>query len=155
MESLTHSDFRLAMCQAVIYTPDEHFSARKVLSSLYPSWAELFDAEPMSVPSSPGMPSEVPRLILHAQSKEWRCELAPARGNVTWNRQTSFDVHVDLGALLKKAQNLLLEYQQVLEVRIRPFGRRGHACRKTRGAGQVPGTTLLQRPLENCPLKPA
>lgn len=78
--------FRLASCQATLFTPDEEMSAAKLLGSLVPRWLARFDADPLLLPPAEGLPREVPRFILNSSSGSWRCEIAPARVNLFWRR---------------------------------------------------------------------
>ena len=119
VEELTASSFKLASCQATVFTPDGDLAVGKVMKDLYPSLAILFDGEPTILPPVPeGAPLEVPRIILESTSHEWRCELSPARVNLYWRRAKSTEVCVTLSDFFGKAAEILLQYAGLLSPRI-------------------------------------
>ena len=86
MDMLTLKDFRLASCQATLFTPDEEVSSVKLLKGLLPQWAQRFDADPVSVPAVEGIPREVPRVTFRSTSGAWQCNIASARIDLFWRK---------------------------------------------------------------------
>ena len=118
MEELTASSFKLASCQATIFTPDGDLAVSKVMKDLYPSLATRFDGEPTVLPPAEGVPPVIPRIILESTTQEWRCELSPARVNLHWLRPKSSRACMALGDFFKEATNILLQYAAQLSPRI-------------------------------------
>jgi len=118
VDTLTLKDFRLASCQATLFTPDEEVSTAKLVKGLLPSWVELFDAEPTSVPTLQGLPREVPRLTLESKSGAWRCEIASARINLFWRQPKADAPEQTLTQFFSKATTLLNEYRDFLGARV-------------------------------------
>lgn len=112
--------FRLASCQATLFTPDEQLSASKILAGLVPSWLTRFDADPVVLPPAEGLPREVPRIILNSSSGNLRCEIASARINLFWRRtQNSSDAHTPtVSQFFTDATVLLHEYADFLKSRV-------------------------------------
>lgn len=80
MQNPTSADFKVASCQATIFTPDLNFSLAQVMKAFYPAVGFL-DAEPVVMSAPPEIPGEIPRVILATKTGEWRCEVASARLN--------------------------------------------------------------------------
>lgn len=118
MDTPTLKDFRLASCQATLFTPDEEVSNAKLVKGLLPGWVDLFDAEPISVPAPQGLPREVPRLILESKSGVWRCEIASARINLFWRKPQADAPEQTLTQFFSKATTLLNEYREFLGARV-------------------------------------
>ena len=105
MKLLSYTDFKIAACQAIIFTPDEEFSSAKIMQNFYPRWGALFNVDPVVIPQVPaGLPTEIPRVILQSTSEIWRCEIAPTRMNVFW-RQTLLapEATIELEAFFSQA----------------------------------------------------
>ncbi len=119
MRTLTADDFKLASCQATVFTPAGDLAVSKVMKDLYPSLATVFDGEPTILPPVPeGMPPEIPRIIIESTSHEWRCEFSPVRVNIHWRRTKSTEVCPALGDFFDKAVETLLQYATQLNPRI-------------------------------------
>lgn len=119
VDELTASSFKIASCQATVFTPDGDFAVSKIMKGLYPSLATLFDGEPTILPPIPeGAPLEIPRIILESTTHEWRCELSPGRVNVYWRRTKSTGACVALSGFFGQAAEILLKYAGQLSPRI-------------------------------------
>lgn len=118
MEIITAHDFRLASCQATLFTPDAEVSIVKVLQEVLPQWAELFDAEPTIVSAAEGLPREIPRLILESKSQMWRCQIASARIDLFWRKPVADSPDITLEAFFREAIQRLNEYRESLESRV-------------------------------------
>jgi hypothetical protein len=117
-DKLNSKDFQLAMCQAVLFTPDEEVSAPKLIKTLLPKWMERFDADPVILPHEEGMPREIPRLILRSRTDAWRCEISSARINLLWQRP-KVDVAIPtISSFYEGAVRFLSEYYELLECRV-------------------------------------
>lgn len=117
---ITVDNFRLASCQATLFTPDEEISTPKLVGGLLPRWLPTFDADPVLLPPAEGLPREVPRIILNSTSGSWRCEIAPARLNLFWRgtKSVSPAVTPTLTEFFRDATTLLNEYADFLKTRV-------------------------------------
>jgi hypothetical protein len=118
VDIITAQDFRLASCQATLFTPDEEVSSIKLIRGLLPKWTERFDAEPPSMPVADGLPRETPRLILESQSHVWRCQIASARIDLFWRKTIVDPSDITLDEFFRVAIQLLNEYQEFLGARV-------------------------------------
>lgn len=140
MTLLIHVDFKASVYQAVIFTPDEEFSAAKVMKDFYPKIAEQFDAEPVVAPPLAGFPAEVPRITLNNKENFYRLEIAAARANFYWRETKEDQPFLEPAEFYKQATSLLCGYQGVVGCRI---GRL--AALSTRYAQhETPGLFLVQ-----------
>jgi hypothetical protein len=137
---LTAKDFDLAMCQAVLFTPDEEVSAPKLVKTLLPKWMERFDADPVILPHQEGMPREIPRLILRSRTDAWRCEIASARINIVWQRPKVDMATPSINSFYEAAVRLLSDYYRLLECRV---GRLAAVLRRY-APNQFPGVYLAE-----------
>jgi hypothetical protein len=119
-DPLTAENFRIASCQATIFTPDEEVSAVKLLAGPVQQWLRRFDADPTILPLAEGMPREIPRLILNSTSESWRCEIASARMNVFWRRTKTVSPALTPGLteFFTEATTLLSEYSDFVKARV-------------------------------------
>jgi hypothetical protein len=105
------ANFELGVVQAALFTNPDGFSAGAVMRSFFPEIPEL-DGDPQTFgDESVGFPPEVPRVLLGSRSGQWRCQVAPARIDVFWNR-TDASEDRDLPALLGRASAIIKTYQQ-------------------------------------------
>ncbi len=118
MKTLCASDFRLASCQATLFTPSEEVSAARIVRDLLPKWSNQFDGEPTIIPTVEGMPAEAPRIILFSKSREWCCEIASARINLFWRKVSKRSVLPSLSSFYGDAVRLLTEYIDVARPRV-------------------------------------
>lgn len=119
MKSLVASNFRLASCQATVFTPDGDLAVGKAMKEFYPALTALFDGEPTVLPPMPeGAPLEIPRIILESGTHEWRCELSPARANIFWRRTKTTTMQIGLGKFFDQAAKVLLQYKNRLDTRV-------------------------------------
>jgi hypothetical protein len=112
------SDFVLASCQATLFTPVAEVSATRLLTKLLPDWVDRFDADPMALPLPESVPKEVPRLVLHSRSEEWKCEIASGRMNLIWQKTTRAAEPIDLAERYRMLIPLLEQYCAALESRV-------------------------------------
>jgi len=85
------SDFDTASIQATLFTPGLSFVPSKILASSLDKWGDTFDGTPISLPSPPEMPTEIPRVILESDDKRYKIEFSPARVNLFWLRMEDTD----------------------------------------------------------------
>lgn len=103
------SDFEIASIQATIFTAGLSFIQSKILGSVLEKWGNLFDASPISIPAPSDFPSEIPRIILQSSDSKLKLEIASARANLFWLRQSETD-KADIHDFFKFSANLLFEY---------------------------------------------
>lgn len=118
MDTLTLKDFRLASCQATLFTPDEEVSSVKLLKGLFPQWVKRFDADPVSVPAAEGIPREVPRVTFRSTSGAWQCNIASARIDLFWQKPKTETPEPTLAQFFTEAISLLNEYKEFLGARV-------------------------------------
>lgn len=75
----TFHDFLLAKAQAVLFTPEARFEARKVLGYLLGEWPDTFPGDPLTLPNVEGMPPQVPRVVWGGEDALIRLQVAPTR----------------------------------------------------------------------------
>jgi hypothetical protein len=109
-------DFSLGACQAVYFTPDEQVSAQKLLRHVVPSWLDVFDGDPQTIPTE--APPEIPRLILRSQSGAWRCQIASQRIDFHWNRTTAPEQFSTPEEFFENVQGHLESYIDSLNARV-------------------------------------
>jgi len=90
--SLVIGDFDVATIQATIFTPGLSFSHARVLAFILSDWGDVFNGEPVSLPS-PGeeIPIQIPRIIIPSADNKYKIEAAPARLNIFWLRSKKED----------------------------------------------------------------
>lgn len=133
------ADFELGVVQAVLFTDPDGFSAGTVMRSFFPVVPQ-FDGDPQTFgDDAAGFPPDVPRVMLTSRSGQWRCQVAPARVDVFWNRTNTGDVE-SLSSVLARAAAIIKTFQsrtQRAALRL--------ATVVTRYApNDSPGTTLAQ-----------
>lgn len=114
----TVADFKLASCQATLFTPEAVVSVAGLFVRLLPRWISRFDAEPTALPTAEGLPKELPRIILQSRSGQWRCEVAPARINVFWRQAATKGTAMELAEFYREVTPMLHEYCDFLESRV-------------------------------------
>ncbi|HSP17642.1 MAG TPA: hypothetical protein VLV78_23055 [Thermoanaerobaculia bacterium] len=110
------ADFRIASCQATLFTPDAEVSTSNFLSRLLPRWLNRFDGEPAILPIPEGLPKDVPRVILQSRSTNWRCEIASARVNIFW--RAAAEGNERLEPIFAELTPLLIEYFEFIDSRV-------------------------------------
>jgi len=103
------SEFKIASIQATIFTPGISFVQSKVFASILQKWGDKFDALPVSMPLPSNAPYEIPRIILKSSNNQYKIEIAFARANVFWLRQSEED-KIDIGEFLDFSASLLWDY---------------------------------------------
>ena len=117
-DELTVRMFRLASCQATLFTPDEEISTTKLLDGVVHRWLDRFDADPVIIPASEDIPREDPRIILNSTSGNWRCEIASMRINLFWRRTNTTTAEPTLFEFYAEAVRMLNEYTKFLNARV-------------------------------------
>src|SRR5437773_1645021 len=121
VKELVAADFQVAQLQAALFTPDEEVSAVKLLRDLVPRWQSRFDAEPFALPTAvPGVPRQLPRLVLQQQSGGWRCEISSERITIYWQRQAAGGAPPR--TFVEDSVALLNEYVAFLSARVGRMG---------------------------------
>jgi hypothetical protein len=110
--------FRLASCQATLFTPDAEISTTKLLDGLVHRWKGRFDADPVIVPANEDNPREDPQMILGSTSGNWRCEIASMRINLFWRRTNTTTAEPTLFEFYAEATRMLNEYREFLNARV-------------------------------------
>lgn len=106
-------DFKISSLQATLFTPGLSFSSQTILSHFLKDWGKIFDYAPISLPSDPNMPAEIPRIILQSSNKQYKIEFSLARVNLFWisndgNKEISSNYFYDLsGKILCDYKNLI------------------------------------------------
>lgn len=115
MSGITRQNFHLGVVQAVLFTDPDGFSLSGILKSFFPA-VPLFDGEPQTISEDGiGLPPEVPRLVLPEKSGRWRCQIAPARMDLFWNRVDGGPKD-DLRTVLNEAAKVIRMYRQKMSV---------------------------------------
>lgn len=124
MKVLTADDFKLASCQASIFTPDEEVSSLTFLKAVFPSWLKHFDGEPLILPrrarpkdAQPAI-REIPTIVLSSSSGAWRCEIADARMNVVWSALRDQENEESISEVIGTTKRFMAEYIDSLRVRV-------------------------------------
>jgi len=117
-EELTVGMFRLASCQATLFTPDEEISTTRLLNGVARRWLDRFDADPVVIPATEDIPREDPRMILNSTSGNWRCEIASTRINLFWRRTNTTTAEPTLSEFYAEATRMLNEYKEFLNARV-------------------------------------
>lgn len=115
--SVTAQDFKLISCQAVIFTPDEGVSVRKFLGGLAKTWEGRFDGDPLVLPVAETAPRDAPRVILPNRAGDWKCQLAPARLDVFWQKITPETLGLSVSKFFDETSTLLCEYRNHFDLR--------------------------------------
>lgn len=113
------SDFKVASCQATLFTPEADVSSARFMTRILPSWANRFDGDPMTFPLPEGIPKEVPKMILQSRTQEWRCEIASGRINLFWRRPSPDRGEMGLQEFYRTIVPLLIEYREFVDSPIR------------------------------------
>jgi hypothetical protein len=121
-DELTVRMFRLASCQATLFTPDEEISTTRLLDGLVHRWHDRFDADPVIIPANEDIPREDPRMILGSTSGDWRCEIASTRINLSWRRTNTTTAEPALFGFYAEATRVLNEYAGFLNARVGRMG---------------------------------
>lgn len=74
-------DFSILNCQASFFFPDGDVITPKVHKDLLPTLLQKNDFDVFPIPLPPGIPNEIPRLVLKTKLDDTRIEIAPARIN--------------------------------------------------------------------------
>ena len=106
--------FRLASCQATLFTPDEEISTTKLLDGVVHRWQDRFDADPVIVPATEGFSREDPRMILGSTSGE----IASMRINLFWRRTNTTTAEPPLFEFYAEATRVLNEYAEFSNARV-------------------------------------
>lgn len=117
MKNISAKDFRLARCQATLFTFDEEISSARLIREL-PEFMSFFDGEPTIIPSVEEFPKERPRIILRNNSDQWRCEISSARINLFRQIAINEEIIPPLEDIYTKAVELFSLYLRVMKVRI-------------------------------------
>lgn len=138
MTSPTVASFAVAMCQASVFTPDEEVSPARFSKKLLPAWSTRFDADPFAIPNMPGLPVEVPRLVLNSKANLWRCELATARINFYWNNPDPLTQKYPANDIYTELRSLVSDFLAAFEPRVARLAAVVHRI----SANDSPGRTL-------------
>ncbi len=115
MSALTADNFQLGVVHAVLFTKPDAFSVAGVMRSFFQSMP-IFDGDPQTIPDDAlCLPPEVPRVVLRAKSGLWRCQIAPARIDIVWNRVEGGPAD-HLPAILTEAARMIRVYRQKMQI---------------------------------------
>jgi hypothetical protein len=113
------SDFRVASCQATLFTPEADVSSARFMARILPSWADRFDGDPLTFPLPEGVPKEVPKMVLQSRTQEWRCEIASGRINLFWRRPSQDGSEISLVEFYRTVVPLLIQYRGFVDSPVR------------------------------------
>jgi len=80
-------DFTVTRVQASAFFASDDFRPGAILGDLLREWGSVYDAEPVSIPLPPGVPGDVPSVILSSKDASLHAELARERVNLSWQKQ--------------------------------------------------------------------
>ena len=118
-DDVSVAGFQLVRCQLVIFTPDEEVSGAKIIRELLtrPNWSRHFDAEPIVLPSAPGVPRELPKVILRSADQAWRCDVSSETVAITWEPPET-EPSTQLSTIVGQITPFLNEYRDALRARV-------------------------------------
>lgn len=121
MNKSKKSDFTIFSCQAVLFTPEEELSAQKLMKSILHKWVDLFNDEPVIVPTGKddiALPRDLPKIQLKNVDSAWRCNIAPARIDILWQKTKKDLKEIKIDEFFQKAFGYLEEYRYETKARI-------------------------------------
>ena len=118
MTSIDCRAFQESALQATIFTPDLDHSTGKVMSGFYPQCVDIFDADPEVLPNMPGLPPEVPRIIMRKKDNSLRLEVSAARINFFGGLISGQTQPLDIKKFYSEAVRLFSIFQQTTGCRI-------------------------------------
>jgi len=88
------------------------------MSSLYPKCIDFFDADPEVLPNMPGLPPEVPRIILRNKNNSLKFEIAASRINFFGRFKLNDKLPLDVKKFYINAVDLFLRFHEITGCRI-------------------------------------
>lgn len=133
--------FMLSSVQAAMFTPDHSaFGANRVVATILRQFGERLSGDMQVLPLPPGIPPEIPSVVLKSNDGSQEVNAAPARFNCVWNRIDP-GTSLTLRQVLDQCVEVLEYYVRETEVRV---GRLAlvleRAC-----PNENPAPTLIQR----------
>lgn len=107
------SEFVTASIQATLFTPGLTFVSSKILGAALKEWGDRFNSAPISIPSPPDMPLEIPRIMLQSENGQYKLELAPARANLFWFRKVE-TYEINMADFLDSSGTILCDYIKIV-----------------------------------------
>ena len=113
--------FRKVLVQACIITPKADFQIGNLLSLLLREWPERFIKVQFASDFGPGVPPEVPRVILQSADSRYRIHASSARIDVFWESQAADD-RVEVAEHLEWCCDVFSQYLRVVDGVVRRMG---------------------------------
>lgn len=132
------SDFSPLTVQLAIFVAGEGLAPRSVLSIALTDWADVYDAEPVSLALPADIPGEVPSVIASSSDEAMQLQVAREKVSVVWQLRNE---PRQIEEILTMAAHQLGTVTSRLDVRI---GRVGAVVRRIAEADQ-PGVQLARQ----------
>lgn len=133
--------FTLSSVQTAMFTPDHStFAESRVVATILRQFGERFNGDMQVLPLPPGVPPEIPRVVLKSSDGSQEVNAGPARFNYVWNRIDP-DASLTLRQVLDRCVEILEYY--VCETRVR-VGRLALVLQRA-CPNENPALTLIQR----------
>ena len=114
-------DFTDVLLQASIFTPDFNFQNGRVLALILTNWPEVFTNVIFAGDLPPGIPGEVPRIVVQSEDARLRVSVGPARLDIVWQSQKDGD-RVDVNRHLDLCCDVFSRYVENFLARIGRVG---------------------------------
>ena len=133
--------FTLSSVQTAMFTPDHSaFAGSRVVAMIMRKFGERFSGDMQALPLPPGVPPEIPRVVLKSSDGSQEVNAGPARFNCVWN-QISPDASLTLRQALDQCVEVLKYYVRESRVRV---GRLALVLQRA-CPNKDPAHTLIQR----------
>ena len=135
--------FTLSSVQTAMFTPDHSaFAGSRVVATIMRQFGERFSGDMQVLPLPPGVPPEIPRVVLKSSDGSQEVNAGPARFNYVWNR-IGPDASLTLRQALDQCVEVLGYYVRETGVRVGRLAlvlQRACPC-----PNEDPAQTLIQR----------
>lgn len=112
-------EFSTVGVQATLFTPGASVVPNEVAKRLIGgAWVDHFDGDPVMLPSDPGIPREIPKVILRDKRGIWHAEIADARVSIKWRWGELSTAPDDLEAVFRQSAARLEEYRSAFSPRV-------------------------------------
>ncbi len=115
---ITWQQFTPELVQAVAFIAGfPEFVTGKAVAAVLAKFSDRFSGEMQILPIPPGMPPEIPRIVMQSADKFWRLQMGPARVDSVWTRLAG-DPLPSLVELTRKCADVVEHYAEVESLRV-------------------------------------